>query len=460
MKQRIMDVWEMVRKKNYKLEVQQVELSDGFSLRELLKEDFENDVAQLAVISLCYSIFFITIFGVIGVLIWEPLGGVILFAGAVQVLSCVFAFLPLSRFWLPESVAYFMVGEVNYGLGIYNWANQESQFANFLVKLFVQLPVLAAWLIKYIILLPLYELAKVLVGDRIVGIVRQNLFYYAGVADWYVLEILNKPEQDLTSDDLFALSHLYTEIKDVNEDSPAQHVDIPLTSNTAKAARKAQNIVDNNRPIVAAVGGVVILLIIAAATGLFSGRSSKPQRNYASQNQTTQTPPNTQRPSPNTANTHNQNRVPQNAQNTLRSEVASLRVRQYPNASSKVIEGLDEGEQMNFLNQTQGKYTTNLRGRSITGPWMKMQTKEGIIGWVFSGAVKYSGTDNGYPQAVIQDKDGFTNLRKGPGGTYDVVTKVKEGERFHVLNQSGNWWQIRLNSGVKGYMHKSRVRMI
>src|SRR5215210_5048515 len=63
-------------------------------------------------------------------------------------------------------------------------------------------------------------------------------------------------------------------------------------------------------------------------------------------------------------------------------------------------------------------------------------------------------------QAVINDPDGYTNLRSGPGIQYQVVSKVVNGEIFYVIYQQGNWWQVRTREGKSGYMHRSRIKIL
>jgi hypothetical protein len=63
-------------------------------------------------------------------------------------------------------------------------------------------------------------------------------------------------------------------------------------------------------------------------------------------------------------------------------------------------------------------------------------------------------------QAVINDPDGYTNVRSGPGTRYDVVSRVVEGEIFYVIYQQGNWWRVRTREGISGYMHRSRIKIM
>ncbi len=64
-------------------------------------------------------------------------------------------------------------------------------------------------------------------------------------------------------------------------------------------------------------------------------------------------------------------------------------------------------------------------------------------------------------RAVIDDPDGFTNVRVEPNAKSAVVAKVKRGEvftfTFEVSNRDSEWCAVTLASGKKGYMHSDRV---
>lgn len=57
----------------------------------------------------------------------------------------------------------------------------------------------------------------------------------------------------------------------------------------------------------------------------------------------------------------------------------------------------------------------------------------------------------------IHDADGYTNLRKSPGTSSQVLQKIKSGEQIEVLDPNGNWWFVASKEGIKGYIHKSRI---
>ncbi|MEX1001904.1 MAG: hypothetical protein WDZ35_07305 [Crocinitomicaceae bacterium] len=55
----------------------------------------------------------------------------------------------------------------------------------------------------------------------------------------------------------------------------------------------------------------------------------------------------------------------------------------------------------------------------------------------------------------ISDPDGYSNMRKTPGGK--VLKKVYEGEYFEVLGEEDVHKKVKLSDGTVGYIHSSRV---
>jgi uncharacterized protein YgiM (DUF1202 family) len=60
--------------------------------------------------------------------------------------------------------------------------------------------------------------------------------------------------------------------------------------------------------------------------------------------------------------------------------------------------------------------------------------------------------------AFIQDPDGYTNLRKEKKSSSEVLQKIKSGEHIEILDNSGDWWQVKTKEGKMGYVHKSRIK--
>lgn len=206
-------MWGAIKERRYKWSEQEVVLSDGFSLRSLLKEDFEEDIAVLSVVSFFYGVVFLGVLTAIASGIHPILGGIVGIIWVMHAASSILGVAPLSRFWLPEQVQDVMIKFINVGLSIYNWAEEQAQSsANTWVVLLVRLPVLFAKFVKYLVLLPAYELAKAFVGDRIVGVVTQRVHYYANAAEWYVDELLRKEPREMSGEELLHLSYLHSEL--------------------------------------------------------------------------------------------------------------------------------------------------------------------------------------------------------------------------------------------------------
>jgi TPR repeat/Bacterial SH3 domain len=63
-------------------------------------------------------------------------------------------------------------------------------------------------------------------------------------------------------------------------------------------------------------------------------------------------------------------------------------------------------------------------------------------------------------RGVIDDPDGYVNLRKEKRADAQVVTKVKAGEPFKFKKKEGeDWCEVKLKSGVSGWMHCSRIKL-
>lgn len=65
--------------------------------------------------------------------------------------------------------------------------------------------------------------------------------------------------------------------------------------------------------------------------------------------------------------------------------------------------------------------------------------------------------------AIIQDPDGYTNIRSEPGLEFDIIGKVHEGEYFWVEESEEKWLGISCpceGDYIEGYIHRSRVQML
>lgn len=62
--------------------------------------------------------------------------------------------------------------------------------------------------------------------------------------------------------------------------------------------------------------------------------------------------------------------------------------------------------------------------------------------------------------AVINDPDGYTNVRIEASGKGKIISRILQNERFYTYEQSGSWWAVRKTDGLLGYVHKSRITLL
>lgn len=101
---------------------------------------------------------------------------------------------------------------------------------------------------------------------------------------------------------------------------------------------------------------------------------------------------------------------------------------------------------------------------------VQMQDQQGMVHqYVYAEGVL---TDNGRVvadqfsaqpftvSAIINDPDGYTNVRQAADGKSPIVARVDQGQTLSTHVQPGDWWQVRVSPATQGYMHKSRIVML
>tara|TARA_B110000196_G_scaffold160109_1_gene137682 strand:- start:1389 stop:2702 length:1314 start_codon:yes stop_codon:yes gene_type:complete len=68
--------------------------------------------------------------------------------------------------------------------------------------------------------------------------------------------------------------------------------------------------------------------------------------------------------------------------------------------------------------------------------------------------------DADYYRGVINDPDGYTNVREDKSSRSEIVFKVYEGEEFEIIDdKDDNWWLIQYN-GDQGYIYRDRINVV
>ncbi len=64
---------------------------------------------------------------------------------------------------------------------------------------------------------------------------------------------------------------------------------------------------------------------------------------------------------------------------------------------------------------------------------------------------------------IINDPDGYTNIRNGQGSNFEIIGKIEESYQFkYYPNEQSNWWAIKTipsyGTQIEGFVHKSRIQ--
>ena len=65
-----------------------------------------------------------------------------------------------------------------------------------------------------------------------------------------------------------------------------------------------------------------------------------------------------------------------------------------------------------------------------------------------------------YNANVINDINGFTNLRQGRNTTSAIVATIKSGEHIKVLDNTNPWYHVESMAGNEGYIYHSKIKSL
>ncbi|ASJ57437.1 N-acetylmuramoyl-L-alanine amidase [Brevibacillus formosus] len=106
---------------------------------------------------------------------------------------------------------------------------------------------------------------------------------------------------------------------------------------------------------------------------------------------------------------------------------------------------------------------TSLPVISTKNDWIQVKLPNGQSGWVANWLVSTQQQQE-KPAAVstkqVESTTTNLNVRSGPGQTYAVVQTINPGTRYPIVQTNGEWLQIQLNAGTKGWVANWLVKEV
>lgn len=63
-------------------------------------------------------------------------------------------------------------------------------------------------------------------------------------------------------------------------------------------------------------------------------------------------------------------------------------------------------------------------------------------------------------EAVIDDPDGYTNVRAQANGQSAIIGRVESGATFQTHPQNTDWWKMQISGNRTGFIHRSRIVLL
>lgn len=61
--------------------------------------------------------------------------------------------------------------------------------------------------------------------------------------------------------------------------------------------------------------------------------------------------------------------------------------------------------------------------------------------------------------AIINDSDGWVNMRSSPSASSQVIIKIENGYKVEILQKNGNWYRVKNSIGDVGYIYSDRLML-
>lgn len=218
--------WNDIKNKSYKKNIETVFVSEGISIKEALRIDLEDQVFVKCVLSLIGSTITMLLIALLSSLFSKILGEAIFYILMALNWICLIAMLPLARIWLPKFLYIIVYSVVDFGIYNFNfynnffmilsstWRHKKTGISS-LFWILLNIPVFLSKVISFVLIYPVYFVAGEIFKNKKIFKVEGQVNYYAGLAEWYIDNLLSKNIKDMTEDEFFSLSHAYNELTTV-----------------------------------------------------------------------------------------------------------------------------------------------------------------------------------------------------------------------------------------------------
>lgn len=62
--------------------------------------------------------------------------------------------------------------------------------------------------------------------------------------------------------------------------------------------------------------------------------------------------------------------------------------------------------------------------------------------------------------ALVNDPDGWVNLRSAPNASSSVIMKIENGYKVEILDKQGNWFKVRTSLEEVGFVYFDRLKSL
>ena len=95
--------------------------------------------------------------------------------------------------------------------------------------------------------------------------------------------------------------------------------------------------------------------------------------------------------------------------------------------------------------------------------WYKVKVSNGKIGWVKGDYIKINTTSSNKPTTPSKTKTktitaNILNVRSGAGTKYNIVTKLKKGDKVTVLENKSGWCKVKTSNNKTGWVSEKYIK--